>query len=540
MNQTEVKQFWQVELRAKSNLRLAGEIPYKSLSEPLGGGYREMLWPGCFSGSLRSEDIYFMLSHDAAKPLASTASGTLKLVDTTAALKFEVNLPDTQQGRDLYTSVKRGDFKKMSFGFIRKSSDYEEVNGETVDVVKEAQLLELSPVVWPAYKQTSIQARKGDVFERANEKLREYKMKSYDQKKLDKADRILNNRDWASHGEFCQAVAKAGLAGNLNELSDMRLQLNRAASGLNETVQSEGGHLAPSGFAERILFSKWSSVLIKNLLSLRVEQNTLSLPYATSENRTNGLFDGLQIYQVAQAAEITASFPQFAAVVPKMKKTAALCKVSDELLEDAALLERFLVQVMSKGLSWHLENMLINGNGTIQWLGLLNSPAKIRIEKEAGQNPSTIVPENIEKMAARRLPESYNSPTVFWIANQSAYSELSDLSKIVGAAGSASRLFKFKSGSEEFDTLCGIPVVISEHAQPLGTEGDLILTDLSYYLFAQRSIRREISIHLHFTTDMSTYRLVLRSDGMPILSKPALPKNGGSTCSSIVTLADRT
>jgi hypothetical protein len=78
-----------------------------------------------------------------------------------------------------------------------------------------------------------------------------------------------------------------------------------------------------------------------------------------------------------------------------------------------------------------------------------------------------------------------------------------------------------------------------QHCGEIGSEGDLILVDLNYYLFIQQAVQKEISIHLNFEQDEMALRAVLRSDGQSIINKPITPTNGNNTISPIVTIADR-
>jgi HK97 family phage major capsid protein len=73
-------------------------------------------------------------------------------------LKYKVKLGDQQYARDFYESVKRGDISQSSFAFtIDKQSWNEERTVRSVDKVR--QLLDVSPVTYPAYAAATVQAR---------------------------------------------------------------------------------------------------------------------------------------------------------------------------------------------------------------------------------------------------------------------------------------------------------------------------------------------------------------------------------------------
>jgi HK97 family phage prohead protease len=83
------------------------------------GDFTETIRAGAFAESLRSgNDILALVDHDAAKVLARTKSGNLRLSEDSAGLQFELTVPDTTAGRDVLALAERGDLGGMSFGFI--------------------------------------------------------------------------------------------------------------------------------------------------------------------------------------------------------------------------------------------------------------------------------------------------------------------------------------------------------------------------------------------------------------------------------------
>jgi HK97 family phage major capsid protein len=90
-------------------------------------------------------------------------------------------------------------------------------------------------------------------------------------------------------------------------------------------------------------------------------------------------------------------------------------------------------------------------------------------------------------------------------------------------------------------TLMGIPVENSEHAETLGTEGDMQLVDLDQYLMIDKGgfpagIQSASSIHVRFIYDETTFRFVYRCDGQPIWNTALVPFKGTATQSPFVVL----
>jgi HK97 family phage prohead protease len=146
-----------LELRAKDR-RLEGYAA-KFDTEARIADFTEIIAPRAFSASLQGgRDVLAMVDHDQGKVLARTRSGTLKLSEDSAGLLFELQVPDTQPGRDVLALAERGDLGGMSFGFkVPKGGERWSGSRRTLTAVD---LFEISVVsAWPAYPDTSVTAR---------------------------------------------------------------------------------------------------------------------------------------------------------------------------------------------------------------------------------------------------------------------------------------------------------------------------------------------------------------------------------------------
>ena len=121
------------------------------------GGFREVVLPGAFSGSL-GRDVLALVDHDPAKVLGRTRSGTLKLQEDAKGLRFSLALPETSLANDVLEMVKRGDMGGCSFAF-QVAPGGERWQGKRREL-RAVTLYEISIVsAWPAYAGTSVQAR---------------------------------------------------------------------------------------------------------------------------------------------------------------------------------------------------------------------------------------------------------------------------------------------------------------------------------------------------------------------------------------------
>ena len=95
---------------------------YETLSRdlPAGNGkvFKERIARRAFDKVLATNpDVVCTFNHNNDAVLGRTTSGTLRLRGDDTGLAFECDLPNTQIGRDVYESVKRGDLNGCSFAF---------------------------------------------------------------------------------------------------------------------------------------------------------------------------------------------------------------------------------------------------------------------------------------------------------------------------------------------------------------------------------------------------------------------------------------
>ena len=148
-----------LEIRAEAD-KLATILGHAALfnTPSLFMGFREMIEPGAFADSLTG-DVRALWQHDTARVLGRTKSGTLRLWEDDQGLAFELNPPDTVDGRDAVTLIKRGDVDQMSFGFnVPPGGDSwtEDEDGIPLRKLRTVSLMEISPVTWAAYPQTGV------------------------------------------------------------------------------------------------------------------------------------------------------------------------------------------------------------------------------------------------------------------------------------------------------------------------------------------------------------------------------------------------
>ncbi|MDP4207672.1 MAG: HK97 family phage prohead protease [Bacteroidota bacterium] len=131
---------------------------FNNLSKDL-GGFQERIDPGFFKG-VDFSDVVCLFNHDKNFILARTSSRTLKLSIDNTGLKYAFEAPATSAGNDLLVNIANRDVSGSSFAFIVEKDSWDVINGINVrTLLKCAQLIDVSPVVFPAYNDTVVGQR---------------------------------------------------------------------------------------------------------------------------------------------------------------------------------------------------------------------------------------------------------------------------------------------------------------------------------------------------------------------------------------------
>lgn len=123
------------------------------------GSYYEVILPEALDNTDLS-DCRLLYNHDLNKvPLARTPK-TMQITKTSAGVNVKAELSDTEHANNVYTAVERGDLSGMSFGFVvPEGGDSYDPETKTRTIHEISKVYEFSVVAFPAYPQTSVEAR---------------------------------------------------------------------------------------------------------------------------------------------------------------------------------------------------------------------------------------------------------------------------------------------------------------------------------------------------------------------------------------------
>lgn len=148
-----------VEVRlAPDSRRLVGHAAVFNERADIGGQFFEELAPGAFRKALKGCDVVARWNHAQDTLLGRTSSKTLRLSEDERGLAFELDLPATTLGNDVLALVARGDIRGMSFAFCGARDRWDSTQNLRT-IVDVGSLLDVSPVISPAYAGTDLALR---------------------------------------------------------------------------------------------------------------------------------------------------------------------------------------------------------------------------------------------------------------------------------------------------------------------------------------------------------------------------------------------
>lgn len=344
-----------------------------------------------------------------------------------------------------------------------------------------------------------------------------------------------------SMGEFAISVRNAVI--NPSQM-DQRLTNAAASTYGSEAVGADGGFAVPPEWRSQIM----AQVDAEDGLLQRTDVQTINsnaITYPIDESPAWASSGGIRAYWDGEASTITQSKPALKDLTVKTHRLTALVPVTEELLEDAPAMSGYVTGKAGEVIAFKLNDAIINGTGAGLPLGIMNAPCKVTVTKETSQTAATIHGRNVLKMMARMPARSYGRAV--WLVNQDCLPQIAglalDVTKADGTAAGAGILYMTPQGlanQSAFGSILGRPIVVTEACQTVGTEGDIILADLSKYLSVMRgAMKQDVSIHLWFDQALTAFRFILRMNGQPWLSAAISRKNGSNTLSHFVTLQTR-
>ena len=327
------------------------------------------------------------------------------------------------------------------------------------------------------------------------------------------------NRGFRNIAEFALAVKGAqdiGM-GKVRGQIDERLLATATPSNFH-TTQGEGAEIPP-GMRDGI----WELVFSDPLMGLlNIEPTDKPAVDVIADETTPWGAAGIQARWRAEATAMTADKLVTKTKQCRVHELYGFALVPEELLDDAPRLADRLNRKMPAAIIWKLVESFVTGTGAGQPLGWMsaNNPAKVQVTR-SGAN--LVAAADVLGMYERLLVLDGQDKS-FWLGNRAIAKQLMTMTigqqpvwlPPTGLAGSPSGGF-----------LLGLPLFWSDHAETLGTAGDLqLINPAGYYALSRGAAKNDTSIHLFFDYAITAFRSMVRFGGQPFMDAVVTPAKG--------------
>ena len=340
-------------------------------------------------------------------------------------------------------------------------------------------------------------------------------------------------REFRNVGEMLYSVARFKRDGirdhRLDELYEKREQ--QMGTG------SQGGYALPDQFDSTIRQVVAQEGVVRSRATIlpagQPPDARLTFPSLDQTSGKNN-FGGVSLVHTGEGITMTETDLALREVSLEPKEISAYIVCTNKLLNNWQAAGTFISKTLSQAMVAQEDYDFLRGDGINKALGVINSAAAITYSRAT---PNLIDFPDIYGMMARML---MRGGSYIWLASQTVIPELASMTDAGTHAvwlGSQQSNMQGAQGPLP-STLMGLPIVFSDRLPALGTQGDLSLLNLSYYVIKDGSGPFVASSeHIYFLSNKTVFKIVWNVDGKSWLTEPLqLEGDSSTTVSPFVVL----
>lgn len=321
---------------------------------------------------------------------------------------------------------------------------------------------------------------------------------SFNHSKNSGDNQVLDEGGFSSFGEFLGAV-RAG--------TDSRLQFVSQNMGSGEA----GGYMVPQQFGDMLTAFKPGESIIRPRATVIPAGNMpdadISFP-ALDQSGDNGVYGGVVTNWVSEDDEIDETAFKLREIKLSSNGVAGYIALSNKLLRNAPAVGALSMTLLRQALAKAEDAAFFSGNGVGKPKGFLSSAASIAVNRGTAND---VTYADLVAMVA-----SSNGDELVWVISKKAYAKITQMKDV---AGNLIWQPNGRDGSPQM--LLGYPIVWSTRTPGLGSKGDVVLADFSYYYVKNGTgIIISMSEHVQFTKDKTLIKAVMGVDGQPAINSP--------------------
>lgn len=314
--------------------------------------------------------------------------------------------------------------------------------------------------------------------------------------------------------------------------SDSRLEARENVMG----TDTAGGVLVPTLYSSQLLEMPTPGIVVRPRATIipggESPDAELKIPALDQTAATGGIFGGVAVTwdDEEDASDIDETDAAFKEVSVQAKGVSGFITASNTLLRNAGAAGPLLSRLLGQAVQNSEDTKFLTGAGTTTPIGVEHSSntGAIDVNREVA---SSVVWEDVVAMVAKLHPACVGSAV--FVASQSVLPQLWNMKDSAG-----DRVYTQGDPTKGIaPSLAGIPVIYTGKTAALGSRGDLILVDFTYYLIKDGAgLAISMSEHVKFLKNRTVIKVFRSVDGKPWVTAPMVLEDGTTQVSPYVVL----
>jgi len=340
-------------------------------------------------------------------------------------------------------------------------------------------------------------------------------------------------------GGFDEMVAEVRAAGNGMGIPERLKKMHTGEverRGLDTLTGAGGGYWMRPTFSDQLLqippAQQWLSSMVKTLPKTDPPNGTYTFN-AFDQSGAKGVFGGVAVYSAQELVDLDETdYPSIMTVSLKPEKVGAFWTVSEESQANTPQMGSMMQPLINGAILAHRDSKIQTGTGVGEFKGFASSPAMIDIARDTADRFQYV---DMVYMMARAM--SNGGGRFVWICQK--VTMLPELMFLTNGDGRLMWADNARDGIPA-PTLGGIPVFFNEISPSMGTEGDMRLINLDYYLVKPgmgATLKSDMGI-LNFKKGEEMLKVSYYEDGKPWITSPLTLQDGTNTVSPFIQLTD--
>ena len=340
-------------------------------------------------------------------------------------------------------------------------------------------------------------------------------------------------------GGFDEMIAEVRAAGNGMGIPDRLKKMHTGEMerrDLTTLTGQDGGFWMRPQFSSQLLQippnQQWLSSFVR--MAPRTDPPNAEFTFnAFDQSGSKGIYGGVAVYSNKElAAQTKANTPKIMRVSFKPEKIGAYWLIDEESQANAPQMGSMMQPLVQGAILSYRDDKIQTGTGAGQFKGFASSPAMITVARNTADEVNYI---DIVNMISRIM--SNGSGRFVWVCQR--VTMLPQLMTLTNGAGQLIWADNARDGVPA-PTLAGIPIFFNEISPTMGTQGDLRLVNLDYYMIkpGMGATLKSDNTYANFLVGNETLRITYYEDGKPWITSPLTLRDGTNTVSPFIELTD--